>query len=156
VAVTFAIYGERGCIDVLATRRSDGAVLVVEVKSKLMSVEELLRTLDRKARLAARIVHDREGWRPRVVGRLVILADESTNRRRVARASELAVALPLRGAALREWLDQPAASRSGIAFLSLSSGETDRRTSVGRVPGCGGIWAGLLTSVEAERRGPPM
>jgi transcriptional regulator with XRE-family HTH domain len=54
VEVSFAFYAERGSIDLLATRRSDAAVLVVEVKTRLMSVEELLRTLDRKVRVAAR------------------------------------------------------------------------------------------------------
>ena len=86
VEVTFAIYGDRGSIDVLATRRSDQAALVVEVKTRLMSVEELLRTLDRKVRLAAGIVHEREGWQPTIVGRMVAVADDSTNRRRVGRA----------------------------------------------------------------------
>jgi transcriptional regulator with XRE-family HTH domain len=97
VEVSFAFYADRGSIDLLATRRSDGAVLVVELKTRLMSVEELLRTLDRKVRVAARIVQEREGWRPRVVGRLVLFIDDSTNRRRVERASVLRTALPLRG-----------------------------------------------------------
>jgi transcriptional regulator with XRE-family HTH domain len=132
VEVSFAFYADRGSIDLLATRRSDGAVLVVELKTRLMSVEELLRTLDRKVRVAARIVQEREGWRPRVVGRLVLFVDDSTNRRRVERALVLATALPLRGAALSEWLAAPAGPAAGLAFLSLSPRGTGRRPTVAR------------------------
>ena len=114
--VTFAVYSERGSIDLLATRRSDRSVLVVEVKTRLMSVEELLRTLDRKVRLASQIVHEREGWRPAVVGRLVVLADDSTNRRRVARSAALAAAFPMRSWALNEWLDHPEGAPAGRRF----------------------------------------
>jgi transcriptional regulator with XRE-family HTH domain len=132
VEVSFAVYGERGSIDLLATRRSDGAVLVVEVKTRLLSVEELLRTLDRKVRLATRIVQERDGWRARVVGRLLVLADDSTNRRRVERASILATALPVRGGALNGWLRLPESPVSGVVFLSLTRGTTARRPAVAR------------------------
>ncbi len=132
VEVSFAVFGERGSMDLLATRRSVSAVLVVELKTRLMSVEELLRTLDRKVRLAARIVEDREGWRTAVVGRLVIFAEDSTNRRRVERASILASALPLRGADLAAWLRAPAGTAAGVVFLSLSPGTTGRRRAVAR------------------------
>ena len=132
VEVSFAVYGERGSIDLLATRRADGAVLVVEVKTRLMSVEELLRTLDRKVRLATRIVQEREGWRPAVVGRLVVFAEDSTNRRRVERASIIASALPLRGAGLAGWLREPVGPAAGVVFLSLSRGRTATRRTVAR------------------------
>lgn len=132
VEVSFAVYGERGSIDLLGTRRSDGAVLVVEVKTRLMSVEELLRTLDRKVRLTARIVQDRDGWRPAAFGRLVVFAEDSTNRRRVERASILASALPLRGADLAGWLRAPVGVAAGVVFLSLTRGTTGRRRTVAR------------------------
>ncbi len=132
VEVSFAIYSERGSIDVLATRRSDGSVLVVELKTRLMSVEELLRTLDKKVRLAAQIVQEREGWRPRVTSRLVIFADDSTNRRRVERASVLETALPLRGSALNGWIRSPVGPAGGVVFLSLTRETTARRPTVAR------------------------
>jgi transcriptional regulator with XRE-family HTH domain len=130
VEVTFAVYGDRGSIDILATRSADRAVLVVEVKSRLLSVEELLRTLDRKVRLASRIVEEREGWRPRIVGRLVVFADDSTNRRRVSRSVVLGTALTLRGDAVGAWLRNPLGGTSGLIFLSLSPAGTTRRVSV--------------------------
>jgi transcriptional regulator with XRE-family HTH domain len=130
VEVSFAVYAERGSIDILATRTADRAALVVEVKSRLMSVEELLRTLDRKVRLASGIVQDREGWRPNCVGRLVVLAEDSTNRRRVGRASVLATALPTRGPAVGEWLRRPVASASSLLFLSASPGRNGKQRVV--------------------------
>ena len=132
VEVNFAVYSEHGSIDLLATRQSEGAVLVVEIKTRLMSVEELLRKLDRKARLAARIVQEREAWRPRVVGRLVIFANDSTNRRRVGRAVILDTGLPLRGAALNGSLRSPDETAAGAAFLSPSHRAAGRRSAVAR------------------------
>jgi transcriptional regulator with XRE-family HTH domain len=151
VEVSFAIYGERGSIDLLATRPSDGAVLVVEVKTRLMSVEELLRTLDRKVRLAARIVQEREGWRPRIVGRLVVFADDSTNRRRVARATILATALPLRSVELDSWLDDPRTTAAGVTFLSVTHGSSGRRRVVARQR----VRQPNRRSREAAKRGCP-
>ena len=130
VEVTFAVYADRGSIDILATRRTDGAALIVEVKSRLMSVEELLRTLDRKVRLAATIVQQREGWRPNIIGRVVVFADDSTNRRRVGRSGALDTSLRLRGAAVARWLRDPVGTMSGLVFLSASTGGTGRRSSV--------------------------
>ena len=63
VEVTFSEYGERGSIDVLAVR-APATTLVVEVKTEIASVEEMLRRLDMKARLAPKIVFDRHGWAP--------------------------------------------------------------------------------------------
>ncbi len=121
VEATFQVDRESGSIDILATRRADGVALVVEVKSRLMSVEELLRTLDRKVRVAAQVVLQRDGWRPTFVGRLVVFADDSTNRRRVARASVLETALPLRGHEIAAWLRAPGGAAAGLVFLLSQS-----------------------------------
>ena len=53
--VTFARYGERGSLDLLAAHPSSGAVLIGEVKSAIGSLEALNRTFDAKYRLAAKI-----------------------------------------------------------------------------------------------------
>ena len=132
VEVSFAVYSERGSVDLLATRRSDGAALVVEVKTRLMSVEELLRTLDRKVRLAPVIVKEREDWLPAITGRIVVMADDSTNRRRASRAALLTTALPMRGSSLRTWLGTPDRPAAGLAFLSLSRDVSGMRRAVAR------------------------
>ncbi len=62
VVVTYARFGERGSIDVLAYRPDRTALLVVEVKSELTSLEETLRRLDEKVRLGPTIAAERLGW----------------------------------------------------------------------------------------------
>ena len=46
--VSFSVYGERGVIDVLGWHQRSGAVLVVELKSEIVDIQEMLATLDRK------------------------------------------------------------------------------------------------------------
>ncbi len=121
VEVTFSAFGERGAIDILAVDPVARVALVIEIKTTLNSIEATVRRLDVKARLASGMVQDREGWRPTAVGRLLVIADTSANRRRVARhASTLTVALPARGASVRQWLRRPEAGISGLLFLANS------------------------------------
>jgi transcriptional regulator with XRE-family HTH domain len=119
--VTYSSWGERGSIDILALRRDIGVCLVIELKSEVASLEYLVRPLDVKARLAQQIVFERFGWRPRTVGRLVVLLETSTNRRRVSKlASALDAAFPARGAVVRSWLRSPAGPMSGLLFQSVT------------------------------------
>jgi len=54
VEVTYAIYGERGSIDLLAFHRATSCLLVIEVKTELTSIEETLRRQRRDPALAQR------------------------------------------------------------------------------------------------------
>src|SRR3990172_8541488 len=94
VEVTCSVYGERGSIDVLATRSGSLAALVIEVKTELASAERIGRKLDEKARLAPKIVRDRLGWTPRVVGRLLVMPDRSRLRRTLDATPILAPIFP--------------------------------------------------------------
>ena len=85
--VSYSIYGERGSIDVLAWHAPTRTLLVVEVKSELISVEETLRVHDAKLRLAPRIAAERFGWQATATARLLVLPDLSTARRRVSAPS---------------------------------------------------------------------
>jgi transcriptional regulator with XRE-family HTH domain len=85
VEVSFAIYGERGSVDVLALHEATGCLLVVEAKTVVPDLQGMLTSLDRKARLGARIAQDR-GWRASSVSRLLVIAEDRTSRRRVAAA----------------------------------------------------------------------
>lgn len=124
--VTFSRYGERGSVDLLAWRASESAALVCEVKTELVSIEETLRRLDVKRRLAADIVRDTFAVRPRLVGRVLVLPERSSVRSALARhAVVLGGSLPDRGATVRAWLDRPAAPLNAIWVLS--NGRTSAR-----------------------------
>jgi transcriptional regulator with XRE-family HTH domain len=126
--VSFAVFGERGSIDVVAWHAPSSTLLVVEVKTELTSIEETLRRHDAKVRLAAKVVEARFGWRARVVGRLLVLPEGSTPRRQVERHENvLRAAYPLRSGVLRDWLAAPAGSARGLLFLPVTS--QDRATS---------------------------
>jgi hypothetical protein len=56
---TFSIYGERGAIDILAWHPGRRVVLVIELKTDVVDLNELLGTLDRKRRLARTIASER-------------------------------------------------------------------------------------------------
>ena len=123
IEVSYAIYGERGSIDLLVWHEATQTLLVIEVKTDVVSVEETLRKHDEKARLAGRIAAEQFAWRPRAVGRLLVLPGLVTPRRRVERhASVLEVAYPARGVAIRAWLRQPTGPMSGILFLQPAGG----------------------------------
>jgi hypothetical protein len=60
--LTFSRWGERGSIDVFAWDPDLRVVLVVECKSVVVDLQDLLSTMDRKRRLAADIAQDELGW----------------------------------------------------------------------------------------------
>jgi transcriptional regulator with XRE-family HTH domain len=125
VEVTYSEYGERGSYDILALQAEAGALLVIEVKTDLTSVEGTLRKMDEKARLATKVARERFGWPVRAVSRLLIMPELSTLRRRVARHEGIfGRALPARGMEVREWLRYPEGRLAGLWFLSPSPGAT--------------------------------
>jgi transcriptional regulator with XRE-family HTH domain len=116
--VSYSVFGERGSIDILAWHEATCTLLVIEVKTELVSVEQTIRKLDEKSRLAARIAAAEFAWRPRATARLLLLPDISTPRRHVGRhEAVLGVAYPVRGSGVRSWLSSPSGSISGLMFL---------------------------------------
>jgi hypothetical protein len=117
--VSYAIFPERGSIDLLGLRRSELIALIVEIKSEVTSWEETQRKFDEKVRLRPRILYEREGWRPTTVGKVIVVDETMTKRRRVAAAGVAAsLAFPARGREIRPWIRQPSGPLSGIWFLS--------------------------------------
>jgi len=136
--VTFSMYGERGSIDLLALHTTAGTLLVVEAKTEIASIEELIRRLDVKVRLAAGLSRTQFGRTPTAVGRVVVVLDGATARRRVDRqASTLLMAFPGRGAGLRSWLRRPSGAVSGLLFFSATNrgGGIRKSDRVSQVPG---------------------
>jgi len=115
--VSFAIYGERGVIDILAFHAPTGMLLVIELKTELVDVQELLGVMDRRRRLARRVAAER-GWAVRRVSGWIV-ADTPTNRRRVAaHAGVLRHAFAADGRRMRRWLREPGGEISALSFLS--------------------------------------
>jgi len=132
--VSFSRYGEHGSIDVLAWNATAGAVLLIEVKSEIYSLEETLRRFHVKVRLAREITAEQLAWRPRIVGSALVLPESSGARRRLeAHAATLASVFPDRGAAVRPWLRRPERPLSAIWFLSSSNQVGRTRSPAGRV-----------------------
>ena len=134
--VSFSIYGERGVVDLFAWAANQRALLVVDLKTELVDLNELVGTLDRKRRLAREIVRER-GWQPYVVGSwIVVSATRSTRRHVSGHATFLRAAFPADGRALRRWLAEPSVP---VAALSLerfgseqAAGAAVRRVRRGR------------------------
>jgi hypothetical protein len=117
--VSFAIFGERGVIDILAYHPATRAMLVIELKTDVVEVNELMGTIDRYTRLARRIGAER-GWRASTVSCWLVIRDTMTNRRRVtAHAQVLRVAFPAAGRDMRAWLRSPGSSSiRAMSFVS--------------------------------------
>jgi transcriptional regulator with XRE-family HTH domain len=126
--VTFAVYGERGAIDLLAWHQGRRALLVVELKTDLADLNELLGTFDRKRRLAPRIAAER-GWDPATVSAWLIVSDSRTNRRRMSAHDVMVTsALPDDRRTLVRWLGDP------VGRVGARSIWTDSRGAAVRQP----------------------
>ena len=145
--VTFAIGGERGSIDVLGFHRATRILLVVEAKTVIPDVQSMLATLDRKARLGMAIARQ-QGWDPVAVGRLLVVSESRTSRRRVETLAEtFRQQFPDRVASVRAWIARPEAARPlrGLWFLAdrpatgrhrvSSSPAVERATGIERATG---------------------
>jgi transcriptional regulator with XRE-family HTH domain len=132
IEVTYAVFGDRGSIDVLGFHRPTGSLLVIEVKTQLTSVEETLRRHDEKVRLANRVAADRFGWRASTTSQLLVIAETRTARGSVQRhARVLDAALPAENVAVRRWLAAPSGRIRGRWFLPIS----DPRAAIPRLGG---------------------
>ena len=128
--VSFAVYGERGVIDILAYHQPTRSLLVIELKTELVALEDLLATMDRRLRLAARIARDR-GWEASTVSAWVVFAESDTNRRRArSLGSVLRSAFPADGRKMRSWLQRPVGSIRALSFwANFGESTTQQRKS---------------------------
>jgi transcriptional regulator with XRE-family HTH domain len=118
---TFSVFGERGSIDVFAWLPASRALLIVEVKSEVADLQDLVSTLDRKRRLGPKLAAEL-GWRPLVVGTVVVLPSEHRARSAVNRHSAIFdAAYPARTVEVRRWIRRPDRDLRGIWFLPVSA-----------------------------------
>lgn len=119
VELTFSRYGERGSIDVLAWHPGRRRLVVIEAKSVTPDMQAMLGGLDRKGRLGPSIARER-GWDAQVAGRLLVVWDTRTNRRRLeAHADSVKAALPVGTREVLRWLRDPVEPAiAGVWFVS--------------------------------------
>jgi transcriptional regulator with XRE-family HTH domain len=140
--VSFSIYGERGVIDILAFHPPTGSLLVIELKTELVDLEDLLTAMDRRMRLATTVARQR-GWEATSVGCWVVIAEADADRRRVERhRAMLRSAFPANGHDMRAWLRSPAGRIAALSFWandsrgsttgSMATPKRVRAASVGR------------------------
>lgn len=119
--VSFSIFGERGVIDVLAYHPLSRSLLVIELKTELVSLEDLLTTMDVRLRLARKIATER-GWTAETVSCWVLVADSKPNRTRVrSYAATLRSAFPSEGRTMRRWLRNPVGIVRALSFWPNSN-----------------------------------
>jgi hypothetical protein len=155
VEYSFNMRGERGSVDVLAWLPVRRALLLIEVKTQVVDVQELLSTLDRKRRVIPAVVPGELGWHPALIGCLVVLPEETRARVAMTRhAAVFASVLPARTVQVRRWLRGPEGAIAGIWFLRYSSPSNGRRgwgapTRVRR-PGGGQVRIGAGSNGHGE------
>lgn len=151
VEFTFNHYGERGSVDIIGWHESTRALLVIEVKSRLLDLQDLVSSLDRKVRVVPQLLARERSWRAAVVGRLLVLPETSGQRKAVARhAATFGSAFPGRSREVQRWLRHPHGPLAGVWFLSNTTGGRTKQelTAVRRVRCC----AGGRTEREAAAR----
>ena len=132
VEYTFSHFGERGSVDIVAWHSATRATVLIEVKTRLVDVQELLAAQGRRLRVVPPILARERGWRAATVGCLVVLPDTSASRRRVAMYAEtFAAAAPARSHEVKAWLRHPAGSLRGIWFLSAMNQHHAKQRTVG-------------------------
>lgn len=123
VEVAFNVFGDRGSYDILAWLPTARALLVIEVKTELASIEGTLRPLDVKVRLAAKVARERFGWNPQCVGRALVMPEMRSARRAVElHGAVLRAQLPQTSRQLHSWLRAPVGPIGAVWFVSLPGG----------------------------------
>jgi DNA-binding XRE family transcriptional regulator len=128
--VSFSVFGERGVVDLVAWHAATRTLLLIEVKTRLVEVGDLLAQLGRRQRLGRSIAGDL-GRVPARIASLLVIEDTRTNRRDLARHRDLiAAALPSDGRTVAAVLRDPASAPGfvgGRLFLtSLPAGNVRR------------------------------
>ena len=127
--VTFAVYSERGVIDILAFHEPTGSLLVIELKTELVSVEDILRSTDVRMRHALGIAAER-GWHAKSVSAWLVFAESRTTRRRIhSHRAALRSGFPSDGKAMRAWLAKPVGSIRAMSTWTDSRVAAVRRNA---------------------------
>lgn len=103
---SFNHYGDRGRIDVLAHRPIDDALVVVEIKTRIDDVGDVLGRLDVKRRVAPILAREQR-WQVSAVVPMLLILEQRTNRRRLADHDSVFTGYPMRARPATAWLRRP-------------------------------------------------
>ena len=115
--ISFNHYGDRGSCDLLALHPATRTLLVVEVKSRIGNVQEMLHRLDAKVRLANVLARQLDWPAPSSVVRALVLPDDRTARRALGAHPARFVRFALRGRASLGWLRAPQRGVTGVLWF---------------------------------------
>lgn len=117
VEVSFNHYGDRGRCDVVGWQPATRTLLVLEVKSRLGDLQETLGTLHMKARLGDHLARQ-IGWAPpALVVPALVVAENRTMRRLLARHPSLFGGFSMRGRAAMAWVRTQHGAPSGLLWF---------------------------------------
>jgi transcriptional regulator with XRE-family HTH domain len=115
--VSFVRNGERGVIDIVAWHAAARMMLVIELKTRIVDINDLMATMDVRRRVAWQIAKD-QGWDPVAVGVWVVVAPARSNARALAdHATVLRAKFPADGRSMRRWLSKPVGDIAGLSFM---------------------------------------
>jgi len=130
---TFNHYGERGSVDAIGWHAASGTLVIVEVKSRLTDLQDLLASLGRKVRIVPDLLSRERGWMPTSVGRMVVMPGWTANRSIVERHRAVFDAtFPGRAVDVHRWLRDPSGPALAAVWF-VSSSRVATRTRVHRV-----------------------
>jgi len=122
---SFNHFGERGSVDIVAWHEATRTLLLIEVKSRIGDVQELLHTFDRKVRIAPELLAKERGWHALRVATLLVAGDSRAARTVVERhATTFDAVWPDRTIVAKRFVERPEAEptfRGGIWFLKEGS-----------------------------------
>jgi transcriptional regulator with XRE-family HTH domain len=160
--VSFNEFGERGIIDVLAWHEATGTVLVVELKTAIVDINDLMSTMDKRRRLARKVASD-QGWNAEAVATWVVVAPDRSNHRALSEhATVLRAKFPGDGRSMRRWLADPTGEIAALSFLPEArlsglgrDGRTPRRVSARSSSGKAQVPSVDVPSGRATKRPEP-
>jgi transcriptional regulator with XRE-family HTH domain len=125
--LSFNHYGERGSVDIVAWHAATRTLLIIEVKSRIDDVQDLLHTFGRKVRIVPDVVARERGWVPLQVATMLVVGESSAARMIVRRhVTTFDAVWPARTGACKRFIARPDEGtepfRGGILLLAAGSG----------------------------------
>lgn len=117
IEYSFNHFGDRGSVDVVGWHGGRSALILIEVKTRIVDVQDLLRSVDMKRRIVPPLLQRERRWTIRHQGHVVVIAESGTNRRAIERHREtFAAAFPQRSVQARRWIQDPTGDIAAIRF----------------------------------------